>query len=320
MTRPREVPVAADTIWDLASLTKPFVTAALAVNAVRAGLYDLNAPLSGLFPDLPEEKAGLTLTNLLTHTAGFPAWAPLYLLIPGKARLYEALCGIPLIAKPGEKILYSDLGYLLAGLALEKLSGQSLSDQFDAQFARPLNLRDTGFNPAFTARRRVAASEVGSACERGKCAADPRWAEAAARYAWRDDVLWGEVHDGNARHFGGIAGHAGLFGTVAELNRLADHLVRGAWRIPFLQPAADDGANRRSLAAVLATTVDSAAFGVLPGTAIGHAGFTGVSWHYQPEPGRHYFLMTNRTHPAIRLHDTAPLRREFLRLAAAQAA
>lgn len=320
MTRPRGVPVASDTIWDLASLTKPFVTAALAVNAVRAGLFDLNAPLSGLFPDLPEDKAGLTLTHLLTHTAGFPAWAPLYLFISGKAQLYEALCGIPLTAGPGEKIVYSDLGYLLAGLALEKLAGQSLSDQFDAQLARPLNLRDTGFNPAFTARRRIAASEIGSACEREKCAADPRWADAAARFAWRDDLLWGEVHDGNARHLGGVAGHAGLFGTVAELNRLADHLLRGAWRAPYLQPLADDGANRRSLAAVLATTVDSAASGVLPGTAVGHSGFTGVSWQYRPDSDRHFFLMTNRTHPAIRLHDTLPLRREFLRLAAAPAA
>jgi hypothetical protein len=104
---------------------------------------------------------------------------------------------------------------------------------------------------------------------------------------------------------------------VAELNRLAAHLLQGAWRAPFLQPIADDGANRRSLAAVLATTVDSAAFGVLPGTSIGHAGFTGVSWQYRPDTDRHFFLMTNRTHPAVRLHDTTALRREFLRLAAA---
>jgi CubicO group peptidase (beta-lactamase class C family) len=317
MIEPRVVPVESGTIWDLASLTKPFVTAALAVQLTRAGLYDLNTPLSGLFPDLPQDKARLTLTHLLTHTSGFPDWAPFYLMIPGKAQLYEALCGMPLNSPPGEKIVYSDLGYLLAGLALEKLTGQGLSDLFDAQFARPLNLRDTGFNPPFTAKRRIAASEQDSVCERQKCAADPRWSVAAAAFPWREGVIWGEVHDGNAHHLGGVAGHAGLFGTVAELNRLAAHLVQGIWRAPFLEKIADDGANRRSLATVLATTAESAAAGVLPGTAAGHAGFTGVSWHYDPESDRHYFLMTNRTHPAIRLMETTALRRDFLRLGAA---
>jgi CubicO group peptidase (beta-lactamase class C family) len=317
MAEPRVIPVAADTLWDLASLTKPFVTAALAVQLARAGLFDLNAPLSGLFPDLPQDKARLTLTHLLTHTAGLPDWAPLYLMIPGKAQLYEALCGIPLVSPPGEKIIYSDLGYMLAGQALEKLSGQSLSDLFDAQFARPLNLRDTGFNPSFTAKRRIAASEAGSAFERRKCADDTRWAAAAARFPWREGVIWGEVHDCNARHLGGVAGHAGLFGTVAELNRLAAHLVQGIWRASYLEKIADDGVNRRSLAAVLASTAESAAAGVLPGTAVGHAGFTGVSWHYQPDNDRHYILMTNRTHPAIRLTETTALRRDFLRFGAA---
>jgi len=101
---------------------------------------------------------------------------------------------------------------------------------------------------------------------------------------------------------------------VAELNRLAAHLLQGAWRAPFLQLIADDGANRRSLAAVLATTADSAAAGFCR-EPHRPRGFTGVSWHYQPDTDRHYLLMTNRTHPAIRLHDTTALRREFLRRA-----
>ena len=317
MREPREIPVAADTIWDVASLTKPFVTAPLAAALCAAGLFTLDESLRGIFPDLPDDKAALTLSLLLTHTAGLPAWAPVYLFAKDKAALYEFLCGVEFVHPPGTAILYSDLGYLLAGLVVERLAGQGLNDLFDQHFARPLNLRDSGFVPAFIARRRIAASEAGNAHEAEMIAGNPLWTARAAEHPASHELLWGEVHDGNARALGGVAGHAGLFGTVAELNRLAAHLVTSSSRALWLSPRADDGKNRRTLSCVLQSTADSAGHAILPGTAIGHAGFTGVSWHYDPARDRHYFLMTNRTHPHPSKADMQAVRREFLRLASA---
>lgn len=316
MVAPREIPVADDTIWDLASLTKCLVTAPLAALLEKAGVVSLSASLEAILPDLPADKRALTLEMLLTHTAGFPAWAPSYLFIDSRRELESWLRAVPLECAPGTRVVYSDLGYLLAGLCVEKLAGMSLEDFFAQQFARPLHLRDTGFNPPFTARRRVAASELGNAHERTLAEANPAFAPRAANHSWPSELLWGTVHDGNARHLGGVAGHAGLFGTLPEVHRLARHLVSGPLREHFTTPRADDGATARSLALVLGRTRGCAADGALAGNSAGHTGFTGVSWHYEPDRDRHFFLMTNRTHPAIPPADTTAWRREFLRRAA----
>ncbi len=317
MVEPREIPAALDTIWDLASLTKCFVTAPLAARLAAAGLLALVSPLTAVWPDLPADKRTLTLELLLTHASGLPAWAPGYLSIPGKRELYEWLCGIPLERAPGSKLVYSDLGYLLAGVTLEKIGGASLEDLFYQQFARPLNLRDTGFTPPFTAKRRIAASELGNAHETALVAAHPGWAARAAARPRPSELSWGVVHDGNARFLGGVAGHAGLFGSLPELHRLALALVGSELRPVFTERRADDGETVRSLACVLSATKGSAGHGALPGNSCGHAGFTGVSWHYEPDRDRHYLLLTNRTHPRPSPADTTLWRREFLRLAAA---
>ncbi|MFC4424981.1 serine hydrolase domain-containing protein [Deinococcus navajonensis] len=258
-----------DMWWDLASLTKPLFTARQVLLATEEGRLDLDDPLSLFLPDLAWMQGSAlparTLRQLLTHTAGLPAWTPLYTWGDAatiRARLLQEPWSL---SAPGE-VVYSDLGYLLLGRVLERVYGQPLR-----AFALP---------PGFTFSPKPERSVATEHCR------------------WRERVLRGETHDENAGALGNVAGHAGLFGTLAGVLAQAEALLRGGW----LSAAAQDAATRpfvpgRTLAFVQAQPGWSGGSLASPG-AFGHTGFTGTGLWVDPSRGLAWVLLTNRVHPS----------------------
>lgn len=266
---PEAAPLEEASEWDLASLTKPLFTAREVLRGVEEGLLDLGDPLAAHLPDLAwmQDTAlkARTLRQLLTHTAGLPAWAPLYTWGDAatiRARLLQEPWPL---ADPGE-VVYSDLGYLLLGAVLERVRG------------RPL--REFTLDPGLT------------------FAPDPGRAAATERCSWRGRVLRGETHDENAWALGGAAGHAGLFGTLAGVLEQAGRLLRGGWLSPAAQATAlAPAAPGRTLAFVAAQPGWSGG-SLGRAAAFGHTGFTGTGLWVDPEHGLAWVLLSNRVHPS----------------------
>jgi CubicO group peptidase (beta-lactamase class C family) len=207
--------------------------------------------------------------------------------------------------------VYSDLGYILLGVAIERAAGQSLDALFAARIGAPLGLERLGW-PS-TARRfdDAAATESNNDYER------ELGGPAVAAAALRDAIPPGEVHDANAWALGGVAGHAGLFGTIDEVARLAGEILRperltfGARAHALLLGA--DAAGRT--VGFVAAGASSSARGILPDEAPGHTGFTGTSVWLDPARGDVHVLLTNRVHPHVPPEPFHLVRRAFHRLA-----
>jgi CubicO group peptidase (beta-lactamase class C family) len=285
-----------DTVFDLASLTKPLATALALMVLADRGKLTLTTPLGEVLPSgwLQPDKQPLTLRSLLTHRAGLPAWRPFYqevLAAPASARptLLERLAGATSLSHPPDTAtLYSDLGFILLKAVVEKISGQNLDQFCRESIYRPLGLATLGFNPLRQPggkRLSFAATEPGLIPERPG---------------------GGEVHDENAWAASGVAGHAGLFGPGREVF----HMVACLWQ-------AYDGEKTGPLtpeAIKLWLTVPPGADRALgfdtPGPdpaqraagryfspqSVGHLGFTGTSFWLDLDSGQMVVLLTNRVH------------------------
>lgn len=317
---PERIPIAAETIFDLASLTKPLATALLAALAVEDGALDMDAPVASYLEEFARPvRDRITIRHLLTHTSGLPKWLPLYADPGDPARVLDHIATRPLAYETGARVVYSDPGFITLGAAVERALGDPLDALFADRVAGPLGLADTGFRPDASKRPRIAASEVGNEFERAMCG------EACAGYAgWRTNVVWGEVHDGNAHFLGGVAGHAGLFGTAREVARVAEQFLPGSLLFRdertlglFRENMTPGLEEHRSAGWMLASTPGSAAGAALPPDAFGHLGFTGTSVWVDPERARVYVFLTNRTHPAWRDVPMNATRRRANELAAA---
>ena len=296
---PREEPTTADTLYDLASLTKPLAAGALAVAC--PGLA-LGAPPGHYFPDWKKTRYdGITIEMLMTHTSGLPAWYPLYARGEGVTAYRRTLGQIEPEARPGERVIYSDLNFLLLGDILETLYSSSLDRCFGDLVARPA---ESGARFLPESPGETAATEKGDVIERAMTAA------LGLSYAgFRTGVVRGEVHDGNAFRRGGVAGNAGLFGNARDVWALA----RGWLRDPRPDVCGDrtpDLAEARGLAwqgARGAASVDEE----VSRRAFGHTGFTGTSVWIDPDAQRIWILLTNRVHPDVRDGNFNEVRRRF---------
>jgi serine-type D-Ala-D-Ala carboxypeptidase len=318
-----------ETIYDLASLTKPLVTGLLCAHLVQLGELTLDSSVAQYLLEFDRaDKHQITVRELLTHTSGLPAWRPLYLLARDKEGALAAIANEPLENKTGERVVYSDLGFIVLGCLLQRLAGTSLTDLAQREIVGPLQLRRTFFNPSAAMRTGIAASESGNAYERDMCERDFRTAYYDHRDLisnWRTDVIWGQVHDGNAHFLGGAAGHAGLFSTVGETLRLANQFTGGLSELlssetcDLFHQNMTVGLNEaRSLAWQLAATKDSTASSSLPPDAFGHTGFTGTSCWIDAQRERVFILLTNRTHDhSLPFANINSVRREFHSLAVA---
>jgi CubicO group peptidase (beta-lactamase class C family) len=316
---------ALETIYDLASLTKPLVTGLLCARLVESGALALDRSVAQYLQEFDRaDKRHLTVRELLTHTSGLPAWRPLYLTARDKEGALAAIANEALVYKTGKRVAYSDLGFIVLGFLLQRLTGKPFDQLAQREIIDPLHLRQTFFNPAHELRTDIAASEKGNAYELAMCEGDfSSTAPESRDSAWRNQIIWGEVHDANAYFLGGAAGHAGLFSTASETLRLANQFISGQSELLSKEICAlfrqnmTKGLNEaRSFAWQLAATKDSTAGPTLPPDAFGHTGFTGTSCWIDAQRERVFILLTNRTHehslPFTNLNAT---RREFHTLA-----
>ena len=296
---PRREPVSDATLYDLASLTKPLCSGALA-----ASLPDLvlSSPPGRYLPGWTKTRYdGITVEHLLTHTSGLPAWFPLYVGGEGAAAYRRTLSQIPQEASPGERVIYSDLNFLLLGEILEGLLSAPLDRAFDEIVARPA-ASSARFCPPESAA--TAATEKDDATERAMTAS-----LGLAYPHFRKGVVWGQVHDGNAFRRGGVAANAGLFATAADVWALAREWMRPD-RAAWCRDHTTDLAEARTLSWQGRRGAGSSIERMSP-RAFGHTGFTGTSVWIDPDADRIAILLTNRVHPTVEKLDFNAVRRRF---------
>lgn len=306
-----------DTIYDLASLTKPLITTLLCARRIELGELTLDSSVSHYLAEFDRtDKQMITIRELLTHTSGLPAWRPLYVLTEDQPdRAAGAIANLDLEYKPGTRVVYSDLGFIALGILLERMTGHRLSELAQHEIFEPLKLTQTFFNPELALQTGIAACETGNAYELNM------WRESGGdEYAnSRQRVIWGEVHDGNAYFLGGAAGHAGLFSTARETFLIAQQFVRESTTLLapqtcqlFRENMTSGLEEARSIGWQLAATKDSTGGADLAPDGFGHNGFTGTCVWIDPHQQRIFILLTNRTHAhALPFANINSVRREF---------
>ncbi len=294
-------PVDANTIYDLASLTKVVATTTSAMILEESGKLDLDRPVHSYLPELDApDKAGITVRMLLTHTGGLEAYAPLYRQARGRAEYLREINARPLANPPGALTVYSDWDMVLLQAVIERVAGMSLDNFADGHLFRPLGMSDTRFAPDTTERayrRRIA----------------PTTADEL-----RGGPLQGTVHDANAWALGGVSGHAGLFSTARDLAVFAQLLLDGgtyaAVRIVAPQTVArwtsrQEGTASRALGWDTPAPASSAGRYFSP-RSFGHTGFTGTSLWIDPERGLFVVLLMNRVNTRGEATRHVQLRRD----------
>lgn len=271
LTYEKDAPrVTAATIYDLASLTKVVATTTMAMILVDEGRLDLDRPV----------RDGVTVRHLLTHSSGLPALAPFFQEIRGKEAYVERIRAMELTYPPGSRSVYSDPGIILLGAVLEEVAGQPLETFVRERVLAPLGMKDTMYRPPPELLPRIAPTEF-----------DP----------WRGRLVHGEVHDENTFAMGGVAPHAGLFGTAGDLARFAQMMLAGGLvsheTIELFTRKAGIPDSDRALGWDTKSAEGSSAGTLLSPRSFGHTGFTGTSIWIDPERRLYVILLTNRVHP-----------------------
>jgi uncharacterized protein YbbC (DUF1343 family)/CubicO group peptidase (beta-lactamase class C family) len=282
---PDAAPMMPTTIFDIASLTKPVGTTLALMALAERGKISLDAPLGRY---LSEFDGGgfreVTIRRMLTHSAGFPGIVPEATLNGGFPRAARALAQLKLDYPPGSGFQYSDVGFILLGEVVRRVSGEPLDRYLGRTYFKPMGLRDTSFRPPDSARARLAPTE-------------------------RFNGAWfsGMVHDPRARVLSGVAGHAGMFSTASDLARFCQMLtaegvlngrrylktetVRTMWTRSW------EGNGTRALGWDVISTYAAGMAPFFPEGSVGHTGFTGTSLWVDPASRSYLIILTNRVHP-----------------------
>jgi CubicO group peptidase (beta-lactamase class C family) len=305
-------PMRLDTVFDLASLTKPLATTPVVLRLVESGLLDFQAP-AGRYLSALEGREELTLWRLLTHTSGLRGGYPTYATARTPEDVVRIIADLPPTYEAGTRVEYSCLGFIILGLVAERVTGLSLDRLADEMVFRPLGLRNTAFRPCHPAER-YAATERGNDVERAAPGnPDPRLAD------WRTDYVPGAVHDGNA-YYGmrGVSGNAGLFGTAADVGVMGQMWLNGGEysgarvlstdmvSLPTTNhtPGLDEA---RGLGWKIndppAGQGPRSAGTLLSASAYGHTGFTGTCIWIDPPADLVLVLLTNGIHPRVPCDD-----------------
>lgn len=274
------------TLWDLASLTKVVGMTSGVLRLVQEGRIDVDAPVQRYLPEWTGGgKERVTVRHLLTHSSGLPSWRPLYKEAMSPSQALALVFATPLDTVPGARMVYSDLGAILLGQIVTRVSGVPFNEFVTRQVFRPLGMRETAWRPAASLRARIAPTEI-----------DP----------WRQRHLRGEVHDENAFALGGISAHAGLFSSAADLSRLARmYLSHGrldgvqvldSATIARFTSRPDSPLSNRALGWEKPNGSNSAGRR-MSAAAFGHTGFTGTSFWVDPANDVFVILLTNRVNP-----------------------
>jgi CubicO group peptidase (beta-lactamase class C family) len=291
-------PVAPDTIYDLASLTKVIATATAAMllkdrgllqldQQVAAYLLDFAPPFAMATGPLWSAREEVTVRHLLAHTAGLPAYEKFFLRARKRGHVIEEALALPLEEPPGRKTVYSDVGFILLGEIIERVAQEPFDAFCRREIFEPLGMASTGFNPPAEMQPRVAPTEQDD--------------------LFRKRLIWGEVQDENAWVMGGVAGHAGLFGTAEDLAAFCQmmldegkatgrQLIQPNTIREFTRPCpAQQGAPRGLGWDKLSEPSSSGRY--FSAASYGHLGFTGTSIWIDPEKDLFVVLLTNRIHP-----------------------
>lgn len=303
--KPRRETMTLNTIFDVASLTKVVATTPCIMRLFEQGKLRLNNPVNRYLPELEGGKSGVTVRNLLTHFSGLrpdldlnPPWSG------SDTGVRKALAEVP-VAPPGARFIYSDINFLLLGEIVRRLSGLSLAEYARKYVFEPLGMRETGFEPARSLQPRIAPTEI----VKGR-------------------LLRGVVHDETARNMGGVAGHAGLFSTAADLCRFAFLMVNGGslGKVKLFEPlttlkfTTPQSPPDQPILRGLGWDIDSGLSGnrgeLYPIGSYGHTGFTGTSLWIDPASASFVLLLANSVHPHRRPAIT-PVRGKVATAAAA---
>jgi CubicO group peptidase (beta-lactamase class C family) len=294
-----------ETIFDVASLTKPISTATLIMQLVASDKIRLDDSITLYLPQcFHDSKKSITLRHLLSHSSGLPSWQPYYQIIPtddigkpaGKLQIIEAISNEPLTYPAGYQSIYSDLGFILLGDMIEHITRESLDNLFSSRIAKPLDLQNTfyirlnkeGRRPAFIKPEGFAPTE---------------------HCPWRNRVLRGEVHDQNCYAIGGVAGHAGLFSTTGDIHKFILALTNSFKGqqgflskeilerfLPFHYKLTECNSTWL-LGWDTPDHINSQAGSHFSQKSIGHLGYTGCSMWIDLDKDFWIILLTNRIHP-----------------------
>jgi beta-glucosidase-like glycosyl hydrolase/CubicO group peptidase (beta-lactamase class C family) len=274
-------------LFDLASVTKVIATTSAVMKLYDRGQIGLDEPVAKYLPAFAtEEKRGITIRHLLLHRGGFPPFRKFWEFCADSGAMIDSVFATPLVARPGDTTIYSDLGFITLGKVVEKIAGMSLSAFVQKEFFGPLGMGNTMFQPPAEIRHRAVATEVDT--------------------VWRRKLVQGTVHDENAAFLGGVSGHAGLFSTARDLAVFVQMLVNGGTYggtryLAASTIAAFIGTRRegeqRWLGWDRKSPRGSSAGTLFSASSFGHTGFTGTSVWVDPERRLGVIFLTNRVHP-----------------------
>jgi uncharacterized protein YbbC (DUF1343 family) len=295
-------PMTVDTIFDLASLTKTVATAPSVMILVEEGKLALSDPVVRYIPEFAAgggDRSKVTIEQLLTHRAGLPPDDPLDLYTGTPEEIFARKYRQPLASPPGSRFVYSDVGYEVLGEVIRRVSGEPLDRFAEERIFRPLGMKETFFNPLVPGGR---SGERPSSLH----------GIPASRFAptERREGRWmrGEVHDPRACALGGVAGHAGLFSTAADLAKFCRMILAGGGlgRARVLSPLGVEAMTRprlygdgdlRGLGWDIATAYSRNRGDLFPPGSFGHTGFTGTALWIDPASRTFVVFLSNRVHP-----------------------
>ena len=282
--------VTTETVFDLASVTKVVATTSMAMILYERGLLDLDMPVVGIVPEFVSEVAEkdkrrneITLRTLLAHSSGLPAHEKLYLHAKNRQELIGAALRISLTAAPGSRAEYSDIGFIVLGVALERIAEEPLDRFCQREIFSPLGMLHTTFNPPADLKSAIPPT------------ADDR--------TFRKRIIQGEVNDENASVMGGVSVHAGLFAPVGDVATFAHTVLRGGAPILrretidlFTQRQSSPPGTSRALGWDTPSAPSQSGKYFSP-ASFGHLGFTGTSLWIDAKRQVSVTLLTNRTWP-----------------------
>ncbi|MFZ1919296.1 MAG: serine hydrolase [Terriglobales bacterium] len=283
---PSSPAVVAGSLFDLASVTKVVATTAMAMVLYERGVLDLEAPVAAVVPEFASGEARrgeVTLRMLLAHSSGLPAYEKLFLGARTRDELLRAAFATALTADPGARAEYSDIGFIILGVALERLADESLDTFCQREVFGPLAMSQTTFNPAKALRESLPPT--------------------ADDLTFRKRIVQGEVQDENASVLGGVAGHAGLFSSAGDMAHFAHAMLNGGYPILRTETVqlftrrepAPEGTSRALGWDTRSAPSQSGRY--FSTRAFGHLGYTGTSLWIDPERHLSITLLTNRTWP-----------------------
>jgi CubicO group peptidase (beta-lactamase class C family) len=288
------------TVYDLASVTKVVATTAACMILYEQGRFRLEQPVAEVLPEFAgydARRALVTFRMLLAHSSGLPAYARMFEGATSKNDILEQAFQIPLAADPGSRAEYSDVGFILLGEALERITGQSLDKFCKEQIFNPLGLATMTFKPAANLKSLIPPTQDD--------------------VTFRHEIIQGEVNDENAWAMGGVAGHAGCFAKSEDVAIFAECMLRGG--APLLQPHTVELFTRReeippgtSRALGWDTpSLPSQSGSLFSPRSYGHLGYTGTSLWLDPERHLSVTLLTNRTWPDREAQSIKQIRPAF---------